>query len=73
LQQEQLDLLAQITHAFTPLDRQRGDPHPRHTVFDTLSWQVRSQKSIVMKLTGMLDDLQNEVKIPSRPSMNRFT
>lgn len=70
LQQEQIDLLDQTTRALLKSDRQNDqtphNPYPGQTVFNTLRWQVGSQKKVIIKLTGMLDDLQSEVNLPSR-------
>jgi hypothetical protein len=65
LQQEQIDVLEQITRALLPseqlLDQAPNNPHPRPTVFATLPAGIQIQKDTIQDLSGMLDDLQSEV------------
>jgi hypothetical protein len=65
LQQEQIDILEQVTSALLSSgDMQvyaHDDPHPRRTVFAALPKGIQIQKDIIQSLSDMLDDLQSEV------------
>ena len=66
LQQEQIDVLGQLTSALLSPDDTRnysywvGDPHPRRTVFAALPDGIQIQKDTIQNLSDMLDDLQSE-------------
>jgi hypothetical protein len=66
LQQEQIDVLGQVTRALLqldgPQDHEPNDPHPRHAVFAALPKGVEIQNDVVQMLSGMLDGLQSEVR-----------
>jgi hypothetical protein len=69
LQQEQIDVLGQVTSALLSSDdtqnySSRDDPHPRRTVFAALPKGIQIQKDIIQSLSDMLDDLQSEVCTP---------
>ena len=64
LQQEQIDVLGQVTSALLSSENTRDardDPHPRQTVFAALPKGIQIQKDIIQSLSDMLDDLQSEV------------
>lgn len=68
LQQEQLDVLQQITDTLLPSkgpdDVVPNDPHPRRAAFEALSRGIEVKHDVVQKLTDMLDGLQSEVRGP---------
>ena len=67
LQQEQIDVLGQVTSALLSSDDAQGyyyysrdDPHPRRAVFAALPRGIQIQKDTIQNLSDMLDDLQSE-------------
>jgi hypothetical protein len=68
VQREQIDVLAQVTHALLSpeeLDNyDPDDPHPGRKLFTALPKGVQTQNDVVQALSGMLDGLQNEVCSP---------
>jgi hypothetical protein len=70
LQQEQIDILGQVTSALLSSEDTQGyyyspsDPHPRRSVFAALPNGIQIQKDIIQSLSDMLDDLQSEVCTP---------
>lgn len=66
LQQEQIDVLGQLTSALLSSDDTQDhyysgdDPHPRRTIFAALPKGIQIQKDTIQNLSDMLDDLQSE-------------